>query len=381
MGRPPKRKKNPKHMPRFVVPANETPVPTFGDVIMTMQASTWSPPRGRSPLRAAQRALAAALAACTRIGATEAVSITFKEALTGRLTLMTQDGQERPVFFLPAVVKLVENLEEFRPRNADPALFVSGCGTKLSRTELEHDMICLGRQWRFHGASLSTRLFEFFDDCFAGEEDRPAVAVLRRINLDLARPLRRKAVEQAALDEDRLRDVLEGHLLAGPAGRWIGARGVAAAEPTMRLFTRRRLIASGSSEALSTDPVCIVLAQTEWPRRGQRAMRKKLVGLHFDHLETLHLAGRLSNADMAFLFHTTVKWVWKKRVDRAIAELTDDQRAERARWLADLPTLYLARPQHEGFDDFYARTCDLAPPHVKFTLLFVAGILNRGGVL
>ena len=379
MSRPSKNKGGQKQKPRFVAPANATPPFTLGDVITLLQSSTWAPPRGSSPLRAAQRALAAALAACARIGATEAVSLTFKEALTGKLSLPDQNGRDRPVLLLPAVVKLVRDLEGLRPDGADPALFVSGTGVALPREELEHDMMSLGNQWGFHGAGLSTRLMEFFDACFEGEDDRPAVAILRR-RMGVGRGIPLKARNAAALDEDRLLGVLEGHLLAGPAGRWIGARGVTAAEPTMRLFRHRRIIGSLRSEVLSTDPVCIAMAKTAWPARGQQTLRRWLVGMHFENLEELHVAGRLSNADMAYLFNASVKWVWKQRKDRAMAKLSDAQRAEREDWLASLPELYVARRRGEGLDRFYARVVPLAPAHVVVSLHFVAGVLHRAGV-
>lgn len=368
-----------KEKGRHLVPAKATPSLTLGDVVTLLQPSTWTPPGRSSPLRAVQRALAAALAAGARIGGKDAMSITYAEASAERLSLPDRTGRQRPVLFLPVIVALIGKLERLRPAGADPALFVSGKGAALTEMEWSRDMRRLGSQWGFHGGGLPTRLFEFFDACFASENDRAAVAVLRRRTGE-GLAATRKAVEEAALDEGRLRDVLEGHLLAGPPGRWIGARGVSAAEPTMRLFRRRRIRGSGRSQALATDPVCIAMARIRWPERGQRTLRRLLVDAHFDHLEKLHVAGRLSMADLAYLFNAGVKWVEKKKGERALAKLSDGQRTERRVWIDGLPGLYLARPRGEGFARFHARISPLTPAHVPDSKCFLHLVLVRAGV-
>jgi Tripartite tricarboxylate transporter family receptor len=78
-------------------------------------------------------------------------------ALTGKLMLPTRHGIMRPVFLLPVVVKLVENLDELRSAGADLTLFVSTNGARLPHQWIENSMSRLGGRWGFQGGTLIGR--------------------------------------------------------------------------------------------------------------------------------------------------------------------------------------------------------------------------------
>ena len=380
MGRPRNRKPYTRQTPRYVMPAGLTPAVTFGDVVMAMQPSTWQPIRSGRDLLATLRALYSALAACARVTPREAVTIKLEEALTGRLMLPTRNGLLRPVFLLPAVLKLVKKAKKLRPAGADPELFVSTGGTKLPRQWIENSMSTLGLRWGFHGGALVGRFHEFFDACFV-DEDECAVAVLRRIGAYHGKQLPHREVELAAKDEDMLLVLMKRHALAGEAGTLIGPRGIAAARDTVRLFVNLRPCWQARSEAMDTDEVCIALERTPWPATRQREFRKVLVDAHFDHTETLRLAGRLSTADQAFLFKVRPDWLMKRRSHIRAAGLSPELRAAKAEWTAGLPALFTQRPRGETVREFHDRLRPLAPQGIPCVLLATVGVLQRAGVL
>lgn len=382
MGRPAKRRSRGNARMRAAPSLRKTPTPTFGDVLAMLQPETWA--HGRfSPLMCAQAALFAALAACARIGHADAGRLLFDEALTGRVMLKTTRGRERPVHFLPLVMALIARCEEHRPDGAGPWLFVTQKGKKLHPQTFNRFFRQIGRRHGFRGIGLPERLFEFFDSFFEAEEERAAVGALRRRHSRAReRDLSQDAIEAAALDEELLLRVLTRcHPLEGPPGRWLGARGVAAAKKTMRLFTSARGDRVGTSQALRSDPICVMLADLGWERGGQIRTRNALAGQHFAHTEALRRAGRLSTADQRFFFHASLRWVRHRQAAAAAAQASASERSEMDRWIAGLPARFLARPRGETVDAFWKRVRPHAPLPGNLSRINVAGVLHRAGVL
>lgn len=383
MGRPAKRRARKEASARAAPSFRKTPTPTFGDVVAMLQPQTWAW-HGRSMLlMCVQAALFVALAACARIGHADAGRLMLAEALTGKLVLHTARGRKRPVHLLPVVMELIERCRALRPVGAGPWLFVTSKGKKLHPQCFNRLLRSLGRRHGFRGIGLPMRLFEFFDSFFEQEDERAAVAVLRRRHSRAReRELSQAAIEAAALDDKLLLHVLEArHPLEGPAGRWLGARGVAAAKETMCLFTSARGDRVGASPALRSDPVCIMLAELAWKRDGQNGRRNALADRHFAHTEALRLAGRLSTADQRLLFHASLRWVRYRQAAAVIAGADAAAQAEMVRWTAALPVLFLARPRGETVGAFCRRVGPQAPFPDRLSCIQVAGVLHRARVL
>ncbi len=383
MGRKAARRKPGKQRPRAAPDPLQTPMPTFGDVVMMIQPAIHGPFGGRAThLMAAQAALFSALASCARIGPETAGGLMLAEALSGKVVLETRRGHARPVILFPVVLKAIRNCIKHRPVGAGPWLFVTCEGKQLHWSNLVRFLTRLGRRYGFRAGNMTERLFEFFDSFFGSHDEIFAVVALRRSKSRRREPdVDNEGVEAAALDEDLLRTVIEDHGLSGPAGRWIGARGITAAEATTRLFEVRRKLKTGNAEALRIDPVCIMLGSLEWPKKGQNKMRRELADEHFVHLEALRAEGRLTTGDEAFLLHTTSDWIKHRRTKLRQAAMTDEERATEAAWTAELPGLYLSRPRGETPDEFWKRMRPHAPVPESFTRIGLAGVLKRAGAL
>lgn len=383
MGRPAKQSTRGNARRRAAPSLRKTPTPTFGDVVTMLQPETWAHHGRAALLMCVQAALFAALAACARIGHADAGRLLLDEALTGTVVLKTSRGRKRPVHLLPVVMELIMRCAGLRPDDAGPWLFVTSKGKKLHPQTFNRLFRSLGRRHGFRGIGLPERLFEFYDSFFEVEEERAAVAALRRRHSRAReRDLSQRAIEAAALDEELLQRVLTRcHPLEGPPGRWLGARGVAAATKTMRLFTSARGDRVGTSQALRSDPICVMLADLGWERGGQVGMRNGLADQHFAHTEALRRAGRLSTADQRFLFHASLRWVRYRQAAAATAQASSSERSEMDRWIAGLPARFLARPRGETVDAFWKRVRTQAPLPGNLARVNVAGVLHRAGAL
>lgn len=352
---------------------------TVGDIIFLLQLETWAA-IGACERIGAMAAALVVLAATARIGTKRARDILLSDWISGTVVLTAPLGS-RTAILLEIATEVVRRYIELRPENAGPWLFVSGSGRKLSHGSIKSVFTALGRRCGIPGTRLPTRCLEFFHRSFDGEgEDRAAVVALcgqRELAIDIE--VHRAHVDQAAGDHDRLRAVLEdNHELAGPSGRFLGKRGMTLAAETQRLRISQDRPATAASPAMSTDPVCIALAQVSWPQFRKTKLRMELKGLYFGHIYDLYRAGLIRLSEAAFLFSCAPTTMSNWMRDRRAADKTSKRRAEEAHWSEKAPAMFAARRRGQTPKQFY----DLLVNEHRCTLPMVQmfGILHRAGV-
>lgn len=334
------------------------PVPrlTTGDVIFMLQPSSWAF-EGTRPLPCLRNAALVALSTTMRMPLTAALDILLEDWLAGRVTRQTRLGVVSPVVLDVARVAVQRYIRE-RPANSCPYLFVTERGTQAGRVNVERSFNAFGHQCSFSDQMLQTRLLEFFDDAFLGEIDRPAVAALagKRVAPDCAPRPASALIAEAAADPGRLREVLErSHPLTGPAGRFLGPRGMRLAEDDRTVF-RSTVTMPHFSPVVFTDPDCIALYNETWETKtGQRGKRIRLRRRHFPRLDDLRIAGKIDRKQIAFLFNIKRGAIitWERARRNALRPA--DKTAYEAEWAEKARKLWDARPGREKFRAFFER--------------------------
>ncbi len=370
--------------------ARKDPRLSVGDVIFLIQRETWRAV-GVGDLNGAIAAAVAILAATARIGREACRNILLEDWKVGRVMVPTRTGERTPLLLEIAVEVVDRYLAERerverdlakRSKKAGPWLFINREGNQLPKGAVAKTFGILGRHCRVPGYRLPKRCLEFFDRSLDGEDDdRAAVVALSGWrNRGVDAEVHRQDVDAAAADPDRLRRVLEdNHELAGPAGRFLGTRGMELAAETRNIFITQDRIPRNMSEAMRSDPVCVALGKTVWPDRGKKKLRQPLKELYFDRLDELRLAGRLRLGEIAYLFScspgTVEHWIKARRLAAKSPELL----AEEARWLEAAPAMYLGRPRGETPTRFHARLVE--EYDCKVPRIWLMSVLHHAGVL
>ncbi|MET3343433.1 hypothetical protein ABIF52_003814 [Bradyrhizobium japonicum] len=370
--------------------ARKDPRLSVGDVIFLIQRETWRAV-GVGDLNGAIAAAVAVLAATARIGREACRNILLEDWKAGRVVVATRTGERTPVLLEIAVEVVdrylaererVERALAKRSKKAGRWLFINREGNQLPKDAVAKTFGILGRHCRVPGYRLPKRCLQFFDRSLDGEDDdRAAVVALagwRDRGVDAE--VHRHDVAEAAADPDRLRQVLEdNHELAGPAGRFLGTRGMELAAETRNIFITQDRIPRNMSEAMRSEPACVALGKIVWPDRGKKKLRLQLKELYFDRLDELRLAGRLRLGEIAYLFSCSPRAVehWIKA--RRLAAKSPELLAEEASWLEAAPAMYLERPRGETPTRFHARLVDEHDCTVP--RIWLMSVLHHAGVL
>jgi hypothetical protein len=328
---------------------------TTADVLFLMQPENWRIDDS-TELSGYQNVAAVALAATARIGRIVACTFNLKVWQKGAINVHASSGRAGPIF-LPVAQKAIADMIKKRPKVSCDALFVSRDGTRTLPNNINRSMRQMGWQcanaWKY---DLTERLFEYFDRCFDGVDDRAAVAALMRRRPAGDADLAVAEIDEAAADEKRLLKVLEAHPLAGPAREFLGARGIAKADEGPRTVFRSECFCPQLSEDVLNDPVCKILLNTAWGITGHLRLRQKLKKLHFSHIDRMLFEKRISVRVIAYLFnvkHLQTVRIWSSRHRRSLRN--EAEKVAEERWKAEAIRLWRLRKRGMTLATFHAR--------------------------
>jgi hypothetical protein len=369
---PRKRKQKIRHAPNRTAPTRVTPFVGLGDVLRLVDSESWMESGRRTLYNALIFAAFAALAACARVRPRTAVAFLLSDYEAGRLTAQNIGHRFFPVILLPVAVEAIERyLEERRKLGIGGVhLFVDRRGDPIDYGSIYGAFSILAKRCGHPGGKILERLIEFHDLQLAeeGKRRKPDLAACvalrrgRRGHLDDDHA--QADIDAAAADRARLATVLErSHVLAGPAGRWIGGHGRTKARETARLFLAPTRVLK-LSPATRMDPACTRLLGLDWSK-GKIKQRKKIVDEDLPHLVALLNRDLINRSDLRVLLNCSLEMVYRyvRRYRRSLE--TPEQRLAREEAEAGLRdttiTAYVNRPEGETLKEFHRRFVDEHP--------------------